>query len=68
MKHFFISMTRKLGKKAAPAGKKLLVGLLITWIATVVIYWFNLENKLLYYVARPLLNRHYDTMPRDRRI
>ena len=35
---------------------------------TVVIYWFNLDNKLLYYVVRPLLNKHYDNLKRDRRI
>ena len=29
---------------------------------------FNLENKLIYYVIRPFLNRHYDSQKRDRRI
>ena len=29
---------------------------------------FNLENKLIYYVIRPFLNKHYDSQKRDRRI
>ena len=32
------------------------------------IYFFNLENKLIYYVVRPLLNKHYDAQVRDKRI
>ncbi len=28
----------------------------------------NGENKLIYYVIRPFLNRHYDAQTRDRRI
>ena len=31
-------------------------------------YMFNLENKLIYYVLRPLLNKHYDSQVRDKRI
>ena len=27
---------------------------------------FNLENKLIYYVIRPFLNKHYDSQKRDR--
>ncbi|MGL6014813.1 MAG: hypothetical protein ACRCZU_01780 [Selenomonadaceae bacterium] len=38
------------------------------FVVTFSIYWFNLENKLIYYVVRPFLNKHYDAMPRDRRI
>jgi len=40
----------------------------LTFIVTFCIYMFNLENKLLYYVVRPFLNRHYDSQNRDRRI
>jgi hypothetical protein len=40
----------------------------LTFAVTFCIYMFNLENKLLYYVVRPFLNRHYDSQNRDRRI
>ena len=48
-------------------GKMLLVGL-IFFIATFSLYMFNGENKLIYYVVRPFLNKHYDSQVRDRRI
>ncbi len=52
--------------------KKLVVTLLlaipILFVSTALIYWFNLENKLIYYVIRPFLNKHYDSTERDRRI
>ena len=48
-------------------GKVLLVGL-IGFVATFAIYITNAENKLIYYVVRPLLNKHYDSQVRDRRI
>ena len=38
------------------------------FVATFTIYMFNLENKLIYYVIRPFLNKHYDSQKRDRRI
>lgn len=47
---------------------KLFLFALITFIVTFCIYMFNLENKLLYYVVRPFLNRHYNAQTRDRRI
>ena len=28
----------------------------------------NGENKLIYYVIRPFLNKHYDSQVRDRKI
>ena len=40
----------------------------IGFAATFTIYFFNLENKLIYYVVRPLLNKHYDSQVRDKRI
>ena len=40
----------------------------IGFVATFSIYMFNLENKLIYYVLRPLLNKHYDSQVRDKRI
>lgn len=48
-------------------GKLALVGL-IGFAVTFVIYMVNAENKLIYYVVRPLLNKHYDAQVRDRRI
>ena len=48
-------------------GKLLLIGL-IGFIVTFAIYITNGENKLIYYVVRPLLNKHYDSQVRDRKI
>lgn len=36
--------------------------------ASLLIYWFNLENKLIYYVIRPLLQKCYAAQKRDVRI
>ena len=41
---------------------------LIFFVATFALYMFNGENKLIYYVIRPLLNKHYDSQVRDRKI
>lgn len=35
------------------------------WVGTMLIYWFNLDNKLIFHVVRPLLNRCYDRQQRD---
>lgn len=48
-------------------GKIALVGL-IGFAVTFTIYMGNFENKLIYYVVRPFLNKHYDSQVRDRRI
>lgn len=48
--------------------KKLLLIALITFAATFTLYITNGENKLIYYVVRPLLNKHYDSQVRDRKI
>jgi hypothetical protein len=48
-------------------GKVGLVGF-IGFVVTFTIYMFNLENKLIYYVLRPFLNKHYDSQVRDKRI
>ena len=58
-------MNMKLAAKIM--GKVGLVGL-IGFVATFTIYMFNLENKLIYYVLRPFLNKHYDSQVRDKRI
>ena len=48
-------------------GKTLLIGF-ITFVLTFALYMFNGENKLIYYVVRPFLNKHYDSQVRDRKI
>ena len=48
-------------------GKTLLIGL-IFFVATFSLYMFNGENKLIYYVVRPFLNKHYDSQVRDRKV
>ena len=48
-------------------GKLALIGL-VTFLVTFTIYMTNAENKIIYYVVRPLLNKHYDTQVRDRSI
>lgn len=58
-------MNMKLAAKIM--GKVGLVGF-IGFVATFTIYMFNLENKLIYYVLRPFLNKHYDAQARDKRI
>ena len=47
---------------------KLLLAALILFVATFTMYITNAENKLIYYVVRPFLNRHYDSQVRDKRI
>ena len=48
-------------------GKTLFI-ILIFFAVTFSLYMFNGENKLIYYVVRPFLNRHYDSQVRDRKI
>ena len=47
---------------------KVLLAALIFFAATFTLYITNGENKLIYYVVRPFLNKHYDSQVRDRRI
>ncbi len=47
---------------------KLLMFCAVFFVGTFAIYMFNGENKLIYYVVRPLLNKHYDSQVRDRKI
>lgn len=35
------------------------------WVLTMLIYWFNLDNKAIYYLVRPLLNKGYNKQKRD---
>lgn len=55
-------------KTVLKVGKTLTLVGLMAFLGTFTIYMGNLENKLIYYVIRPLLNKHYDTQTRDRRI
>lgn len=48
-------------------GKVALIGL-IGFVLTFALYITNGENKLIYYVIRPWLNKHYDSQVRDRKI
>lgn len=60
MKKFWKILFKILGKTVVIA--------LIAFVATFALYMFNGENKLIYYVVRPLLNKHYDSQVRDRKI
>lgn len=60
MKKFFRVLSKIIGK--------LLVAVLIFFVVTFGLYITNGENKLIYYVVRPLLNKHYNSQVRDRRI
>ena len=48
-------------------GKLVLIALIL-FVATFTLYITNGENKLIYYVVRPFLNKHYDAQVRDKRI
>ena len=41
---------------------------LALFAGTFIIYMFNLENKLIYKVIYPFLQKHYNSQRRDRRI
>ena len=60
MKKFWKAFLKALGK--------ILMVMLIGFVATFTLYITNGENKLIYYVIRPFLNKHYDAQVRDRRI
>ncbi len=60
MKKFVSFILKLIGKLALIA--------FVGFVATFALYMFNGENKLIYYVVRPLLNKHYDAQVRDRRI
>ena len=45
--------------------KKLLVGALRVVPLSMLIYWFNRDNKLLYYGVRPILNKVYNSHQRN---
>ena len=45
--------------------KKLIIALLSLIPVSMLIYWFNLDNKLLYYGVRPILNKVYNSRHRN---
>lgn len=45
--------------------KKLLAGALSVVPLSMLVYWFNLDNKLLYYGVRPILNKVYNSHHRN---
>ena len=60
-------MKKALAFLARLLGKLLLVAFIL-FAATFTLYITNGENKLIYYVVRPFLNKHYDAQVRDKRI
>lgn len=47
---------------------KILCGMLTGFfVLTAVIYWFNLDTKLVKLIEGPMM-KHYDNMPRDNRL
>ena len=47
---------------------KVCLAALLAFVGTFTLYMTNGENKLIYYVIRPLRNKQYDSQVRDRRI
>ncbi len=46
---------------------KVLTALFALFIVTVIVYWFNLDTKLVKTLEQPLM-KHYDSLPRDHRL
>lgn len=47
---------------------KLIMILLAALGSLICVYWFNLDNKLIFYVVRPALNWLYSKQKRDVRL
>ena len=45
--------------------KKLIIAVSALIPLSMLIYWFNLDNKLLYYGVRPILNKVYNSRHRN---
>ena len=39
-----------------------------TYLGLFCVYWFNLENKLIFYGLRPILNKIYENRDKKREI
>jgi len=55
-------------KKAVKIIGKFVLAVAIFFVTTFAIYMLNGENKFIFYVVRPILNRHYDSQKRDVRL
>ncbi len=55
-------------KFAAKLLKSLLITAALLFAGMFTIYYLNLENKLIYKAIYPLLQKHYNSQQRDRRI
>ena len=55
-------------KFAAKLLKSLLITAALLFAGTFTIYYLNLGNKLIYKAIYPLLQKHYNSQQRDRRI
>lgn len=51
-------------KTAKILGKAALMGA-GGFAALIAVYWWNLDNKLIFYVLRPIFNKLYDSQKRD---
>ena len=47
--------------------RKLLLLVAALFLATVAVYWFNLDTKLVKLIEKPMM-KHYDEMERDHRL
>lgn len=65
-------MIMKAGKQEEMTMKKLLPKLLLgatgVWMGSMLIYWFNLDNKVIYFLVRPLLDKIYDHRKVDEKV
>ena len=64
-------MTAAVGKKGVENMNRywiVLIALGGVWALTILMYWFNLDNKMIYYVVRPMLEKHYSKQKRDVKI
>ena len=52
-------------KKLLP---KLLLGAAGVWVGSMLIYWFTLDNKAIYFLVRPLRDKIYDHRMVDEKV
>lgn len=67
MRRSLTLMTTKGGNvmKIAKKLSKVLLLCLCGFTALIAVYWWNLDNKFIFYVVRPLMNKLYDGQKRD---
>lgn len=59
---------RKVRRSARRIGGRIALFGFLAFAVTFAIYMFNLENKLIYYVIYPFLQKHYNSQTRNRKI